>query len=73
MRANVPDVDLTGWLAGHRDEVDRLARRAGAVLFRGFAVAGADDFRAVMAALSGDVLSYGERSSPRSQVTESTS
>lgn len=70
VHANVPDVDLAGWLAGHRDEVDGLARRAGAVLFRGFAVAGADDFRTVMAALSDDVLSYGERSSPRSRVTE---
>ncbi|NYH41902.1 alpha-ketoglutarate-dependent taurine dioxygenase [Micromonospora jinlongensis] len=70
VRANTPDVDLAGWLAGRRDEIDELARRHGAVLFRGFAVAGADDFRTVMAALSDEVLSYGERSSPRSQVTE---
>ncbi|MFF0251000.1 TauD/TfdA family dioxygenase [Micromonospora zamorensis] len=70
IRANTPDVDLAAWLAGRRDEVDELAHRHGAMLFRGFAVAGAEDFRTVMAALSDEVLSYGERSSPRSQVTE---
>ncbi|MGK5520949.1 TauD/TfdA family dioxygenase [Micromonospora sp. URMC 107] len=70
VQANVPDVDLAAWLAGNRSTVDELAHRAGAVLFRGFAVDGAADFRTVMAALSDDVLSYGERSSPRSEVTE---
>ncbi|MFC5943835.1 TauD/TfdA family dioxygenase [Micromonospora harpali] len=70
VEATVPDLDLAAWLAGNRDTVDELARRHAAVLLRGFAVAGPADFRAAMAALSGDVLSYGERSSPRSEVTE---
>ncbi|MDG4819577.1 MULTISPECIES: TauD/TfdA family dioxygenase [unclassified Micromonospora] len=70
VEATVPDLDLAAWLAGNRDTVDELARRHAAVLLRGFAVTGPADFRAAMAALSGDVLSYGERSSPRSEVTE---
>ncbi|OIJ92986.1 TauD/TfdA family dioxygenase [Streptomyces monashensis] len=70
VRCARPDTSLSAWVAEHREEVDALARRAGAVLFRGFAVRGADDFRAVMDALSPQVLAYGERSSPRSQVSD---
>ncbi|MFI0796848.1 TauD/TfdA family dioxygenase [Micromonospora rubida] len=70
IQANLPDLDLATWLAGNRATVDELARRHAAVLFRGFAVADAADFRTAMATLSGTVLSYGERSSPRSEVTE---
>lgn len=70
VQANTPDLDLATWLAENLGTVDELARRHAAVLLRGFAVAGAGDFGAVMAALSDDVLSYGERSSPRSEVAE---
>jgi alpha-ketoglutarate-dependent taurine dioxygenase len=58
------------WIRGNRPAVDTLVHRAGAVLFRGFGVTGAADFRAVMDALSPRVLEYGERSSPRSQVQD---
>ncbi|MFG3121770.1 TauD/TfdA family dioxygenase [Streptomyces sp. NPDC048201] len=62
--------DLTAWLAGNRATVDRLAHQAGAVLFRGFGIDTPEKFRAFMEALSTDVLGYGERSSPRHEVTE---
>lgn len=62
--------DLVGWIASHRQRLDELAYSAGAVLLRGFDVAGAAVFGAVMNALSAEVLAYGERSSPRSQVAE---
>jgi alpha-ketoglutarate-dependent taurine dioxygenase len=61
---------LPDWIRDHQEDVDTLARTAGAVLFRGFEVSGAEDFRAVMDALSGQVLAYGERSSPRSRVSD---
>ncbi|MFI7406766.1 TauD/TfdA family dioxygenase [Streptomyces sp. NPDC049541] len=70
VRCARPGTSLSAWVAERREEVDALARQAGAVLFRGFAVRGADDFRAVMDALSPQVLAYGERSSPRSQVSD---
>ncbi|MGW2569597.1 TauD/TfdA family dioxygenase [Streptomyces sp. NPDC001537] len=70
VRCARPGTSLSAWVAERREEVDALARQAGAVLFRGFAVRGADDFRAVMDALSQQVLAYGERSSPRSQVSD---
>jgi alpha-ketoglutarate-dependent taurine dioxygenase len=62
--------DLIGWLNQHKDTVDDMARRHGAVLFRGFGVDTPAAFRAFMEALSTDVLDYGERSSPRHEVTE---
>lgn len=68
--AEEPGLSLPGWLAGRQSEVDALALAAGAVLFRGFAVDGPGDFRAAMDALSGEVLAYGERSSPRSRVSD---
>lgn len=68
VRAQTPGLDAAAWVRANRDTVDRLTRTAGAVLLRDFAVAGADAFREVMAALSDDVLGYGERSSPRTEV-----
>lgn len=62
--------DLARWISDHTDEVDRLARTAGAVLLRGFRVVDHTDFHAVMRALSPQILDYGERSSPRSLVSE---
>ena len=69
VRANVPGVDLSDWVRTNRSALDELARTAGGVLLRGFGVAGVAEFSAVMNALSDEVLSYGERSSPRSKVT----
>jgi alpha-ketoglutarate-dependent taurine dioxygenase len=68
VRANAHGIDLARWIEQNSDWVDTLARRAGAVLLRGFAVAYPEDFAAVMSALSDDVLRYGERSSPRNEV-----
>ncbi|WP_082404669.1 TauD/TfdA family dioxygenase [Saccharothrix sp. NRRL B-16348] len=70
VRATAPGLDLAQWIAGNRASLDALARKAGAVLLRDFAVTGPDDFRSVMSALSDRVLDYGERSSPRSEVVE---
>ncbi|WNZ08517.1 TauD/TfdA family dioxygenase [Streptomyces sp. 11x1] len=70
VRADAPDADLPRWIRAHKELVDDLAHRAGAVLFRGFGVANAAEFRTVMAALSDEVLSYGERSSPRTHVED---
>ncbi|KNB49468.1 TauD/TfdA family dioxygenase [Streptomyces caatingaensis] len=69
VRANLPGADLAAWIGRNKDTVDDLAHRAGAVLFRGFEVPGAEAFRAAMSALSPSVLDYGERSSPRTEVS----
>ncbi|QIY54439.1 TauD/TfdA family dioxygenase [Streptomyces sp. RPA4-5] len=69
VQAAVPGADLAAWIRDNKTSVDRLAHQAGAVLFRGFEVPGAEAFRTAMSALSPTVLDYGERSSPRSEVT----
>ncbi|MFF5847580.1 TauD/TfdA family dioxygenase [Streptomyces massasporeus] len=69
VRAASPGADLARWIGDHGGTVDELARRAGAVLFRGFAVRDDLDFRAALEAMSSRILDYGERSSPRSEVS----
>jgi alpha-ketoglutarate-dependent taurine dioxygenase len=63
------EVDLPGWISRNHAVVDNLAYSAGAVLMRGFDVRGATDLRAVMDAISPDILTYGERSSPRTEIS----
>ncbi len=65
VRPAVPSVDLRSWLAGNRPMVEALLRERGAVLFRGFDVAGPDEFRAVVAAWSPSLLNYTYGSTPR--------
>ncbi|UUU43269.1 TauD/TfdA family dioxygenase [Streptomyces sp. NBC_00162] len=70
VRADVPGIGLADWISTRKPLVDDLARRAGAVLFRGFEVTDSAAFRTVMGALSDEVLKYGERSSPRTEVSD---
>jgi alpha-ketoglutarate-dependent taurine dioxygenase len=63
------DVDLPEWISRNHTVVDNLAYSAGAVLMRGFDVRGATDLRAVMDAISSEILTYGERSSPRTEIS----
>ncbi|PRY19891.1 TauD/TfdA family dioxygenase [Pseudosporangium ferrugineum] len=63
-----PLLSLAEWLAANRATTDELVRSSGAVLFRGFAVPDAATFHEAIAAFSDEVLSYGERSSPRTEV-----
>jgi amino acid adenylation domain-containing protein len=66
------DVDLAAWAAAHRGQIDEWLATHGAVLFRGFGVeADADPvarFREVAAAVSPDVLSYDDPTTPRTEL-----
>lgn len=53
-----PLEDAVGWVAEHRDELSVLAARHGAVLFRGFPLATADDFDALIEALQIENFPY---------------
>jgi hypothetical protein len=67
-RPLVAGVDLAEWLRTHRDDVARALDRVGAILFRGFAVAGAEGLEAATAALSPELLEdYVYASTPRSR------
>jgi alpha-ketoglutarate-dependent taurine dioxygenase len=64
----VPGVKLHIWISAHRDHIEDLLVRNGAIRFNGFTVNGAEQFQEVVNAASNDVLEYMERSSPRSSV-----
>jgi amino acid adenylation domain-containing protein len=66
----VRDVDLAAWAAAHRELVDGWLLQDGAVLFRGFGVETVEQFRAVAAAISPDLLSYDDPTTPRTDLGE---
>jgi alpha-ketoglutarate-dependent taurine dioxygenase len=63
-----PGVDLMAWTAANRELVERKLLEHGGILFRGFALQGAEDLDAFIRASSGESLEYRERSSPRTAV-----
>jgi alpha-ketoglutarate-dependent taurine dioxygenase len=69
VRAVADGVDLAAWIEAHRGPIDDALAAHGAVLFRGFAVAGVEGFEGVSQALSrGALLPYVYRSTPRTRV-----
>lgn len=57
----VDGVDLAEWTASNRELVDSYFDRHGAILFRGFAVGGAEGFERVAASIASDLFSeYGD-------------
>ena len=65
----VEDVNLASWAEKNREQIERELLRHGALLFRGFKIDGVSGFDQFARAVSSDLLSYRERSSPRSEVT----
>jgi len=64
----VDGVSLIDWAARHRDFIETSCRRNGAILLRNFHVNSAEEFERLIRAISGGVMKYKERSSPRSSV-----
>ena len=64
-----PGVRLADWAASNRERIEQWIDRHGGVLFRDFGLSTPDDFQAVVRAVSGDLLEYKERSSPRHAVS----
>ncbi len=57
----VDNVDLAAWCASHAEEVDAHLDRHGAILFRGFPLAGAPEFEAVASTIAGELFGeYGD-------------
>lgn len=63
-------VDLIEWAGSQRDWFEKNLYRHGAILFRGFNVGSAVELERFIRAVSGELLDYRERSTPRTQVTE---
>ncbi|MCO8273923.1 TauD/TfdA family dioxygenase [Actinoplanes sp. TRM 88003] len=68
VHAEPADPGLAELLATRRAELRGLLGTHGAVLLRGFPVEGVADFENVVRGLSGDLLTYAERSSPRHSI-----
>ncbi|HEX8559981.1 MAG TPA: TauD/TfdA family dioxygenase [Pyrinomonadaceae bacterium] len=66
---NGGDVNLVSWAEARREFVEAELSKHGALLLRGFGVDSVERFEQFVAATSGGALPYGERSSPRSQVS----
>jgi len=63
-------VDLTAWAVSHRAELEARLLEHGAILFRGFDLAGQDQFQRFAGEAFGDLLDYKERAAPRVQVSK---
>jgi alpha-ketoglutarate-dependent taurine dioxygenase len=57
----VDNVDLAGWCVSHAEEVERYLERHGAIIFRGFPLAGPPEFEAVATTIAGELFAeYGD-------------
>ena len=68
MRPLVEGVDLPAWAKANREQIEKSLLKHGGLHFRNFNISSPEAFEQVVAALSTEILSYRERSSPRTQV-----
>lgn len=68
VQANSSKDSLVEHVTAERQLLRSLLHKHGALLLRGFDVDGIDDFQAAVKAMSGELLPYEERSSPRSTI-----
>jgi alpha-ketoglutarate-dependent taurine dioxygenase len=61
----IEDFDLTAWASQNRGFIEENLYRHGAILFRGFEMNSLSEFETFARATSNRLMTYGERSSPR--------
>lgn len=64
-----PNVDLLAWAKTNQNELQKRLLDAGGILFRGFDVDSTERFEKLVEAVSGQLLDYTYRSTPRTIVT----
>ena len=69
VRPSMEGVDLTTWAGANRSRLEDFLTGCGAILFRGFATAGVPAFERLIETVSGRLLDYTYRSTPRQQVS----
>ena len=70
MEAQAPGMNLPQWAGSHRELIEQHLCNCGGILFRGFHVTGVQDFQQFARAVASEVVKYGERSSPRTEIAE---
>jgi alpha-ketoglutarate-dependent taurine dioxygenase len=63
------EVSLKAWAASNRELIDTLLLQHGGILFRGFGVRSDEEFEQIMRSLTGELIDYTYRSTPRQQVS----
>jgi len=63
-----PGFDLISWARDNRDWINTHLLQHGGILFRSFRLGGLDEFQHLVEAVSGDLLEYRYRSTPRTEV-----
>jgi alpha-ketoglutarate-dependent taurine dioxygenase len=66
--AGARGIRLVDWSTGRGEQIQELATRHGAVLFRGFSLADVQDFEKCVANMCGAALEYRFRASPRTEI-----
>jgi len=61
-------IQLVSWARDNREAILQLLLEYGGILFRGFRVTEMDQLQQFVSSVSSNLLEYGERSSPRTQV-----
>ena len=69
VRPATAGVNLQTWVAANRQLIENQLAEVGGMLFRGFNVMDAGGFEQLIQCLSGDLLEYSYRSTPRSSVS----
>lgn len=62
-------VSLPDWAGNNHHFIRQRLQRHGGILFRGFDLSSVDDFELLLRSLSGELLEYSYRSTPRTQVS----
>lgn len=68
VRPALDGVDLISWAQSHKAELEKLLLNHGGLLFRGFKMTTAEDLHTLIQKVSGKLLSYSHRSTPRTHV-----
>lgn len=70
IQPKVTGLDLAGWAARSREQIEASLLEHGAILFRGFGVGSAEQFQQFASAISSDLLDYQERAAPRFKISD---
>ena len=62
-------VSLPDWAGNNRGFIKQRLQRHGGILFRGFDLSSVDEFELLLRSLTGELLEYSYRSTPRTQVS----
>jgi len=63
-------INLAGWAAANREQLETQLLQHGAILFRKFNVSAVSQFQQFARAISPDLLDYNERAAPRTEVSQ---